>query len=267
VVTSGKTKRPFAVFTSACVILLSCALSTAKASPTVTIRNTVLTTDSCPVYAPATVSGSIDNFLQPANAKLARLAREFLQPPVHPGSQGFIPVVKPLPAVPPAIFVLLSGFLCVSLVKDRRVWLSALAALLWAGHNGFHALPQLALRLAHRTNNVEHRSAAQLTYSYYLENSRRPRSDIEGTQYIGLLHHLAGIPNALNPSPFCPRSTYFNTSGQTYRRTGASQSAIIRLSSHVIIAHNRTASLAEQPVSFSPAFIFDNLPRGPPLYA
>lgn len=252
------------MFTSACIILLSCALSTAKASPTVTIRNAVLTTDSCPVYAPSTISGSIDNLLQPANTKLAHLAREFLQPPVHPGSQSFTRLVKPLPAVPPAIFVLLSGFLCVSLVRDRRVWLSALAALLCAGQTGFQALPQLALRLAHRTNHIEHRSAAQLTDSYYLDNSSRPRSDIEGTQYIGLLHHLAGIPNTLNPLPFCSGSTYFNTFGQTYRKTGTSQSAIIRLSSHVIIAHNRTASLAGQPVSFSPAFIFDNLARGPP---
>lgn len=255
------------MFTSACIILLSCALSTTKASPTVTIRNTVLTADSCPVYAPAAISGSIDNLLQPANTKLAHLAREFLQPPVHSGSQSFAPVAKALPAVPPAIFVLLSGFLCVSLVRDRRIWLSALAALLWAGHNGFHALPQLALRLAHRTNHIEHRSAAQLTYSYYLENSHRPRSDIEGTQYIGLLHHLAGIPNNLDLSPLCSRSKYFNTSGQTHDKPGTYQSAIISLSSHLIIACNRTASLAEQPVSFSPAFTFDNLPRGPPLQA
>ncbi len=266
-VTSGKTKRPFAVFTSACIILLLCALSTAKASPTVTIRNAGLMTDSCPVYAPAAISGSIDNLLQPANTKLAHLAREFLQPPVHPGSQSFTHLVKPLPAVPPAIFVLLSGFLCVSLVRDRRVWLSALAALLWAGQTGFQALPQLALRLAHRTNHIEHRSVAQLTYSYCLENSRRPRSDIEGTQYIGLLHHLAGIPNNLDISPLCSRSKYFNTSVQTHDKTGTYQSAIISLSSHLIIAHNRTASLAEQPVIFFPAFTFDNLPRGPPLQA
>ncbi|MHC4159686.1 MAG: hypothetical protein ACYSSO_11490, partial [Planctomycetota bacterium] len=172
------------------------------------------------------------------------------------------------PVVPPAVFVLLSGFLCVSLVRDRRVWVSALAALLWAGHNGFHALPQLALRLAHRTNHIEHRSAAKLTYSYYLENLRRPRSDIEGTQYIGLLHHLAGIPSSLAlSSPLWSRSRYFNTSVLTHDKTPTSQSAIIWPSSHVIIALNRTASLAEQPITFSPAFIFNNLPRGPPLYA
>ncbi len=266
-VTSGKTKRPFAVFTSACIILLSCALSTAKASPTVTSRNAVLTTDSSPVYAPAAISGSIDNPLQPANTKLAHLAREFVQPPVHPDPQSFTRLVKPLPAVPSAVFVLLSGFLCVSLVRDRRVWFSALVAILWAGQTGFQALPQLALRLAHRTNHIRHKSSTQLACSYYLKNSSRPRSDIEGTQYIGLLHYLAGIPNNLDLSPLCSRSKYFNTSGQTHDKTGTSQSAIIRHLSHVIIAHNRTASLAEQPISFSPAFIFDNLPRGPPLYA
>jgi hypothetical protein len=263
VVTLGKAKRLVVIFASACIILLSCALSTAKASPTVTIRETVLTTGSAPVYAPTTLSCSIDNLMQPAGTNIAHLARKFLQPPVHPDSQSVTHAIKSLPAVPPAIFVLLSGFLCVSLVRDRRVWFTALVALLWAGQTGFRALPQLALRLAHRTNHIRHKSSAHLACSYYLNNSSRPRCDIEGTQYIGLLHHLAGIPNILSPSPFCSRFKYFNTS-RIYDKTRTSQSAIIRLPSQAIIACNRTASLAGQLISFSPAFIFDNLARGPP---
>jgi len=179
---------------------------------------------------------------------LAGIADEFLKPPAgFTGSPLASPVhAKPLPAVPAASFMALIGFICVSLVKDRRVWIAALTGLLWAGQTGIQAIPQLALRLSH-ANLSNKRFSAKVAYSNYLLNSDRPRSDIEGTRYIGLLHHLAGIPD--------------NTNSFQY------QSAFLleQYSLNSLLAC--LATKAEQHICFSPAFIFNNLARGPPIPA
>ena len=42
------------------------------------------------------------------------------------------------------VFIVLTGFLCVSLVIDRKLWLATLTAPLRTGQSGFHSIPQLA---------------------------------------------------------------------------------------------------------------------------
>ncbi len=42
------------------------------------------------------------------------------------------------------VFIVLTGFLCVSLVIDRRLWLATLTPPLKPGQSGFHSTPQLA---------------------------------------------------------------------------------------------------------------------------
>ena len=175
--------------------------------------------------------------------------------------------------------MVLTGFLCVSLVKDRRVWLAALAGLLWVGQAGIHALPQLALRLSYRIHSKQ-QFDAELTCPYYLENSNRLRSDIEGTQYIGLLHHLAGIPD----SPMSFRQPHLSflrkqesrklTTQLCYRlnpskNTNSFQSQLAFLSEQYSLdsLFKCLASKTEQFICFSPAFIFELIPRGPPLLA
>ncbi len=238
------------------VVLLLVAVAGANASPTVTTDNNFVPTfqmasDTPAVIVPAKeVVGFIDT-------KLANLGREFLQPPASFAvlGNGQANNVKPLPAVPAALFMVLSGFLCVSLVKDRRLWLAALSGLLWVGQTGIQALPQLAQHLS-RQNNTQQQFSAELTYPYYLENSNRLRSEIEGTQYIGLLHHLAGIPDG---------SVSFLRKQESRTTKNAPQFAIINLLSCLFLATNCLTLTAEQFICFSPAFIFENLPRGPPL--
>jgi hypothetical protein len=175
-----------------------------------------------------------------------------------------------LPAVPAAIFIALIGFLCVSFVKDRRVWLAALAALLWAGQAGIQAVPQLALRLSHRNHNRQQLDT-KLAYPYYLNNSSRRRSDIEGTQYIGLLHHLAGIPDSTMSLLLLQESREVTTQ-LCYRlnpskNTSSFQSQFAFLSEQYGLnsLFNCLAARVKQFISFSPAFIFENLARGPPI--
>lgn len=236
------------------MILLSAATA-ASAAPTVASDNTIVpavqtASDTAAVIVPT------NEVVGPIDAKLVNLGREFLQPPtgfaVLGDTQGNY--VKPLPAVPAAIFMVLSGFLCVSLVRDRRVWLAALAGLLWAGQTGIQALPQLALRLSHG-NHSQQQLCAELAYPRYLKNSNRLRSDIEGTQYIGLLHHLAGIPDT--------KSRYLHKATHTY----TSQPAVILARSGLSPLFVCLAPRAEQLICFSPAFIFANLARGPPILA
>jgi len=264
-------------------VLLLLAVSVANASPTATTDNTIMPTVQQVPDTP-TVAAPNNEAIEPIDSKLADIGRLLLTPPALSTSSSFsastsgqFPHAKSLPAVPAAILMVLTGFLCVSLVRDRRVWLAALASLLWVGQAGIQALPQLALRLSHK-NHSQQQLYAGLTYPYYLENSSRLRSDIEGTRYMGLLHHLAGIPDSTmsfsrTMSFLQPRLSFLhkqesrNTSHEPRSTNRAPQFAIIRQLSCLIPATNCPASRAEQFICFSPAFIFAQLPRGPPLVA
>ena len=260
--------------------LLLFAVSAASGAPTINSSNGY--TARCAVSTSRNEQAffvpELTQAAESCNPQLAAVAAEFLRPPADfTGPAASFPAyVKPLPAVPGAVFMVLVGFLCVSLVKDRKVWLAALAGLLWAGQAGVQAVPQLVLHLGHR-NHIEQQLHPEITYPYDLENSDRLRSDVEGTQYIGLLHHLAGIPKdtMLLPSPVSLPSlraqrrnlnAAFNrlTSTQTEERCSVSQCAIIQLSSYLTSATNCLAFKAEQLICFSPAFIFERMPRGPP---
>jgi hypothetical protein len=235
-----------------------------------------LTTSLSTEESPIKISCTCSDIVGPINAKLANLGREFLHTP-PPSSTSLNYAVKSLPAVPGALFMVLTGFLCVSLVKDRRVWLTVLAGLLWAGHVGVQALPQLVLHLYHRTHTSQHLSARP-TQFYLLENTARARTDIEGTRYIGLLHYLAGIPEA--KSAFTDRChTPLITSTQHHQKqyakafsyprknTHKSQPAIILEKYSLNSISKCLTSRAELFICFSPAFTFAQLPRGPPLPA
>ena len=128
---------------------------------------------------------------------LASISEEFNKPPVrYVKSTATAIVVKTLPPAPGTLLMVLVGFLCVSLVKDRRIWLATLSGLLWAGQAGISLLPQLALNVSGRglsENQLSSRYVARLCES---KHSNRLRSDIEGACHVGLLNHLAGIPNA-----------------------------------------------------------------------
>ncbi len=252
------------------VAILLLVTVAASGAPTVTSDNTIV-----PIVQQASDTSNTvacnNEVIQPINSKLADIGREFLQPPASFAALSNNSV-KPLPAVPAALLMVLTGFLCVSLVRDRRIWLAALAGLLWAGQISIQAFPQLALRLSRR-NNSQQQFSAELTYPYYLENFNRLRSDIEGTQYISLLHHLAGIPD--RPMSFLRKQESRKVTTPLYhwsnpsKNTNSFQSQLAFLSEQYSL-NSLLACLAlraEQLIYFSPAFIFCQLPRGPPIPA
>lgn len=268
------------------IILLSLvAATTVSAHPTMSdynknfiVRAVSPTSDAHVPYVPET-----SQITEPFNSRLAAIGAEILKPP--PEFTDFSPVgAKTLPPVPAAFFMVLTGFLCVSLVRDRRVWLAALAGLLWAGQAGFQAIPQLATNIS---KHIQQKTTANIALLYRSEDLFRLRSDIEGTQYIGLLRHLAGIPDAtVSFLHRIPASWYGVNSvrdklqqirnlalerseGTRYaiRNTNeAPQFAIAHFSFLLNTAVICPAARAEQYICFSPAFIFARLARGPPNF-
>ena len=252
------------------IILLSLVVVTAaKATPTMSDCNSDFvacalsaSSDAHSPFVPET-----SQVTETCNSHLAAIAAEFQKPPVSFTNLPAASVgAKSLPPVPGALLMVLTGFLYVSLVKDYRVWLAALAGLLWAGQVGIQALPQLATHLSSK-KHIQRISPVSTVCLHQLGNSGRLRSDIEGTQYIGLLHHLAGIPRRKDVSQFCFRSGYSLTSVRNEDRLRVRQFAILSFSLFLIQPTNCSATRTGQSVYFSQEPVFAQLPRGPPTPA
>lgn len=212
------------------------------------------------------------------NHVLANIGEELLQPPsVLPNAGNALSFAdKTLPAVPASLLMVLTGFMCVTFVKDRKVWIGAAAGIIYLSHAGLTAVPELAHRVCSKKYLKEH-SSYKAEYVYELDNSFRLRNEIEGTQYIGLLHFLEGIPGDIISSitvggenSVLRRSLVIvNESLRTYASVISDgnnifPSAIINESDHIEPLVSNLTVRPEQSVYFSPAFIFENLARGPP---
>jgi len=259
------------------VLLLLVMATAAKAGPTMSNCNGSFVAGAVSPASEAHVLFVLETsqVTEPSNAHLANIGVELLKPPADFTSSP--PVgAQSLPPIPAALFMVLTGFLCVSLVKDRRFWLGALAGLLWAGQTGIQAIPKLAAHISSK-KHIQQKSHTNTVRLHQFEESFRLRSDIEGTKYIGLLRYLAGIPNdttsLLLPAPLqslraqrsnlivSPKQVLFE---QTKCNLTASQFAIMHLSSLPTRATNCLAPVAGQYILFSPAFTFVHLARGPP---
>jgi hypothetical protein len=205
-------------------------------------------------------SPDIEEISGVCNSHLAKIGAELLKPPVDSplSATSSLPAgATSLPAVPGAIFMVLTGFLCVSLVRDRKFWTAALVGLLWAGQAGFTVLPLLARYVASK-KQTQPLALPGLNCTPELLHCDRARSDVEGTTYAGLLHYLAGIPNM----SFLQKQ---ESKSDTHLRTP--QSAITEVLADILPATKRLACITKQHACFSPAFIFPLLARGPPLSA
>ena len=199
--------------------------------------------------------------------QISELGRAILQPPS--GSQITVTSENQrcLPALPSAIAMVLTGFICISLIQDRRTWLAVLAGLLWVGQTGIWALPELTSRLSRRVHSGQQVNTA-LAAPYPLGGGFYPDSYNEETRYAGLLHHLAGIPRDI--SAFTNNRTVLirHFSGVAGKDTRALHHAILESQLALSQLTNCLVSGTRQFVCFKPAFIsFCQLPRGPPISA
>ena len=123
-----------------------------------------------------------------------------------------IPVdsTKSLPSVPAALLLVLSGFVCVSLVRYSRVSLKTLTCVLWAGKTGISLLPRLALCVScgECTNQRPYGWVAIVT-RLLLEISTVSRL-ASGTEYVALLAKVLVRTNLARGPPsigrICPSS-------------------------------------------------------------
>ena len=192
----------------------------------------------------------------------------------------------PLPAVPAAISMTLCGFLCVSFVRDRRAWLAVACGLLWLGQAGIQAVPQLGHKLCCRMAAAKH-SISKLNPAL-AANSFERTGNHSTIRYIGLLRRLEGIPDHNLRSI---QDTLCNLSLARKRESRNANRKLALLATGNYDAGSRKISVRKHSVSpqaftaqtswperliacpagtaghfivFSPAFIFQNLSRGPP---
>ncbi|MCF7958016.1 MAG: hypothetical protein K9M57_06150 [Phycisphaerae bacterium] len=182
--------------------LLNLQLGLALVIALTTMVNAVPTSTLIEVTAPET-SIRIDSALLPAPLASDNITM------ILPGVDLFGPTdlvasgvplethaAKELPAVPGAILMTLAGFLCVSLVRDRRAWLATVTTILNLAQTGVRIIPQLALCTAFQASRKSQPSAVRLTRDG--TNRALLSNDPTGISYAGLLYRLAAIPGYSN---------------------------------------------------------------------
>lgn len=244
--------------------VLLVVVATVEAAPSIggSDAKVVALTVSPSSYTESSAIDKVELLISTSNPALAKVGADILKPPDLTNPLALPPGTKSLPAVPAALFMSLTGFLCVTLVRDRKVWLVVVTTLLWAGQVGITILPKVTSHLIHKKHTKQ--SFSELTYTYKLENTDRLRCCLDGTQYIGLLHHLEGIPGRIE-RPHVQRGAKYLA--PPFRRgfTQLPNFAIVISRTCFIPAFICLAYEVKQFVFFSPAFLLDNFPRGPPL--
>ena len=211
---SGKNSILLIVFVS---LITSTAVS---AAPTITYCDNFTVTSPVPNTHILEIPG-ISNITEIYNCAMATIGTDILIPPAEftnspsAGARAFPPHST--------VFIVLTGFLCVSLVIDRKLWLATLTTPQQLSQSGFHSIPQLA--------GIP---AGTITFPFYISmhDKIRPKHNIQ---------HAIRITNAVL------------------------NFAIKHFSSLHKPALICMALSYEQNKSFSPAFIFVRLARGPPI--
>ena len=238
-------------------LVLLVAFSRVKSAPTIGGDKAELVAGKVSPTSNAGIpsNSELELFKGTSNSTLTHIASEILKPPVDFMSNSALPPgTKSLPPVPAALFMGLTGFICVTLVRDRKVWLTVVAALLWIGQIGITALPKAAVHLVGR----KHQYLQQQSYSSALHKRfSYLRINLVDTEYTGLLHYLEGIPTKIRSTKHDIRHTIlFPNIIEGY--------ALNIVSPYLIRAINCLAFEVRQFFCFSPAFIFETIPRGPP---
>jgi hypothetical protein len=250
------------IITALLVLIVSIAANT-SAAPTTDCAAVSIFQETTDISA---VAACYNEDIEPICFGLADIGRRLRTPPASSMKPDKTASIESLPAVPKAILMTLTGFLCVSLVKDRRFWLIVLCGLFSAGQTGIQALPQLAEHLKNANHGKQRKFENTALYFSDVNHSRR-RCDIEGTRHISLLYYLDGIPQAgrtsaqlATPSRRCQRPF-----GKTVSHLNGSPPFAIPPEHHGFNLHSRCLTSAVSHLSvFSPGFIFENAARGPP---
>ena len=217
-------------------------------------------------------------FIEPARSELADAGRILCRPfNVFGDSTASQNNIRKLPAVPGAVLLGLIGFLCVTLVRDRKTYLAILIAMVSLSQQGMCAVPELAVRFGHAGDVVKHSLEAK-SHNVYLPNITFWERDSEERKFFGLLRRLAAVPGHTHifanisqggnkrfkgglllleeAGPFC-----------TSKRAIPSVPAVPSIQPILDPFAKFPAERFTHTISFSPAFTFTRLARGPPRRA
>ncbi len=219
----------------------------------------------------------IADFIEPARYELADAGRGLCQPfNVFGGSTASRNNIRKLPAVPGAVLLGLMGFLCVTLVRDRKTYLAVFIAMVSLGQQGMYAVPELAVRFGYAGHIAKHSLEAK-SHNVYLPNIAFGERNSEERNFLGLLRRLAAIPGHAHifaninirhggNKRFKGGLLLLEEAGPFYASKRAIPSVAAAPSIQSILS-----PLTEFPaerfihaISFSPAFTFTRLARGPP---
>jgi hypothetical protein len=246
------------ISTIACAIVLSLISPRAYASQTVLEKQFNITNVPA-INNPEKSTTDTDTSLSTNNSTLATLADDFIKPAMslQPTTNSTHNNTHSLPAAPAAFIMSLFGFICISAIKDRKLWLAALSALLCASQAGFNMLPHLAVKLGHKIYNTQKLIAKSVRYPPQ-RRFYRSRTQLESTEFIFLLHHLNGIPNFLKNKT--------NTLINSYNVLDSFSKAVIKTSSSKNEIHKDPSEKIISQCDFvKKTIVFQAIPRGPPL--
>lgn len=209
-----------------------------------------------------------------ADWQLENIGRQITDPARTPSpfQEGHTVNAATLPAVPAAISMTICGFLCISFVRDRRAWLAMAAGVLWLGQTGIQAVPELTHRICSRITTSTS-SPAGLDRPDIVFSSDSITGNAQSIRFVGLLRKLEGIPDhnlgvlsIHSQSIQAAAGRFYNTGRQsTFARNHSTPSPALALRD---CRHNTLivcpARASGHFMVFSPAFIFQNLSRGPP---
>jgi len=263
-------------FVSAVVVLS--VIASVQASPTVPARPQ-------PSFTEVVVSGvstlktshNIGCLQEFSNSTLAEIGREIFKPSTD--YAGFSSTAnnqpRSLPVLPGAILMGIVGFLCVSMVRDRKTWVSVFTGIILVSQTGIQTLPRLTTRLA--AGKLSNKQVAALTLNpNHLDFSFDGAGNLSDLHYIGLLHRLAASPDGDSAFGNIIRGAIYGKAERklsdviasfAHRDTISSPPAVIPVRCSLNPLAGSLARRITSFICFSPAFIFANLARGPPVLA
>jgi len=217
------------------------------------------------------------DLIKEQTSSLVKIGREI----VHPSTSWLDSAspnstTKSLPALPGAVFMAMIGFLSVTLVRDRKFWISVFVGLVLLSQMGVQTIPKLTARLI-RAKLQKNQTMASVAKSGHLNHSLTLVKGYNRTFYVGLLHRLADstdedgyLINIARGANSLGNLNKILSRGETATWTAvgnrsSAQPAFITNHYNIRLSSLYRAGHAEPTKYFSPAFIFENLPRGPPL--
>ncbi len=226
------------------VLAILCAALSANARPTWSSEE--LFYSSSNAVAAGTEQCSVAYYLSSTdNSEISQLARHLGNSSTMdvPASEPISVSAMILPATPASGLMTLVGFICISLIRDRRIWLAGFAGLSLVGQTGIQAV-------ASSSRNGDSQGRGNLFLSY----AKGPT-----------------LPNTAGVFAFSqrdiPRVNFNNTAfraavGGDYHW---SYSAVLNLVPRPDSSSLCLVSGTRQSDCFEPALIFCMIPRGPPI--